>query len=457
MEERLSLRTLADLRTPLAITEGTYIFIQPKAEDLLCSPIGNLCDDAAQIEFHMPYSGIGYAIQDDSFFFKIAEMFDVYRLDEINQLEYLEDPDELPLQLGLMERFGHTRDRHSTNVCVIALTIAEVNKKWFDVHEGYKNALMVAALTHDVLTPAGGDTTKAIDRHGFDEDAQYYTVMTQERRKFLLHHGVDPELCIQTVLGKGVLGTILDIADKLAYVGHDLFAFAQRPYAWGKDTPSRKVFGAYVRKQLLPCNIWQHVRVNENTVWFEETESLTRFLSIRALLFRNLYTHPRARYREALLMFKTLSFLYEEKMLTRAQLLHMTDGDLRIFLRETVEWQSDKILPSKGHFTPKHQGFKTLKDAEEFRMKLCESGRLFVRIENLANVFKPAHHFNVKVEATVGQLRELLPKEASKLERIGKTIDPIRVSYLEGDEPHLGQQSEAFKVWCNKKAKGGNM
>lgn len=448
MEERLSVQSLAHNRTPVDISNGMHIFTRLSIAELIAGPISNTLDDGEQNELHVPFTGFGYSIHEDSWIFNVAREFNLYRLDDVSQLEYLEDPREQPNQLGTSVRFAHTRYRHSSNVCAIVLAIAEVNREWFAKRLGYREALLVASLTHDVLTPAGGDTTKAIDREGFDEDAQYHTCMTQERREFFLKHGVDPELCIRTVQGDGVLGTILDIADKLAYVGHDLVAFAGLPLFGHLEYVG---FARHLRKNLLFCSIWESIRIENEEVWCEDADGLTRFLIIRAQLFRQLYTHPKARYREALLMFQTLSFLYEEGILTREQLLHMTDGDLRIFLEKKVNWRPDRMLPSKGHFTPKHRRFKNLTDAKKFEVSLLREGRLFVRQEDLTKVFKPTHHFKVRKGTQIGTLQKLFPEFAKRIESAGQTIDPIRVSYLEGYEPHLGVLTEAFKLWQAKK------
>lgn len=452
MEERLSVQFLAHNRTPVDISNGMHIFTRPLITEVIGGQIGDMLDDGGQIELHIPFTGFGYVIEEYSWIFNLAREFNLYRLDDVTQLEYLEDPREHPMQLGTSVRFVHTRYRHSSNVCAIALAIAEVNKEWFRERPGYKDALLVAALTHDTLTPAGGDTTKAIDRSGFDEDAQYHTCMTAQRREFLLKHGVDPGLCIRTVQGNGVLGTILDIADKLAYVGHDLVAFAGLPL-FGHLEYMRKVgFARHLRKNLLFCRIWESVRIENDTAWCEDAEGLTRFLIIRAQLFRQLYTHPKARYREALLMFQTLSFLYEEGLLSRTQLLSMNDGDLRIFLQEKVNWRPDRMLPSKGNFTPKHRRFENLSDAKEFEVSLLREGRLFVRQENLTKVFKPAHHFKVRKGTQIDSLQKLFPELAIRIDNAGQTIDPIRVSYLDGEEPDLGPLTSAFKAWSLKRS-----
>jgi hypothetical protein len=439
-----NLDVLTRRSTPLEITEGVFVFSslkQNKADS----------DLSADTDFIIPTiagSGLGVVIHDYSFLSEVIRTFGLFRLSNITQLEYLEDPDEPPLWMESDIRFHHTRFLHSLNVWAIALAISEVNKSWFDERPGFREALQVAALTHDVLTPAGGDTTKAIDPVAFDEDLEYNNAITDKRRQFLAHHGVDPDLCIKTVLGKGVLGTILDIADKLAYTGHDTNYFGNKPILGHWPVANRGAIEKELRKTRgKACTIWQSVRIHNDVVWNEDTNGLTNFLVLRGMMFRHLYTNPKARYKEALIMYSVLSFLYETRKLTRPQLLDMNDNDLQAFVNQQFNWGYGSLSPSQQGFIPTYKRFRSWDEACEFERKLLREGHLFVRAENLIKIYKPGHHLKVRFDGQIDSLLILFPKQAAEAQKAGEVIDPIRVSYLIGNEPSLGSMTDAFRTW----------
>ena len=89
--------------------------------------------------------------------------------------------------------------------------------------------LSVAALTHDIFTPAGGDSTKLLYPAMFDEDANYKDLFVTAGWKTLQgKYSFDEQLILQTVQGKLYFGQILDLADKLGYVSRDARLRAQR-------------------------------------------------------------------------------------------------------------------------------------------------------------------------------------------------------------------------------------
>ena len=108
----------------------------------------------------LPETGIGYVIE-VGYLMDAYVAFNMERLRGVAQLARLGDPDNKPLKTILAETFTHTRLNHSLDVCVLA-TIVGTNLK---LSRAQMNALQLATLTHDIRTPAGGDTTKMIDPH----------------------------------------------------------------------------------------------------------------------------------------------------------------------------------------------------------------------------------------------------------------------------------------------------
>ncbi len=114
----------------------------------------------------VPRAGLGYFVTDDGITADITRAFGLERLRDIRQLGRLHDPvvtdASLPVGYGML--FGHNRLSHSLDVRAIALLMATNNHL---APEAIR-ILEVAGLTHDTLTPAYGDGTKAIDPKYFD-------------------------------------------------------------------------------------------------------------------------------------------------------------------------------------------------------------------------------------------------------------------------------------------------
>ncbi|MEK7201872.1 MAG: hypothetical protein AAB737_04530, partial [Patescibacteria group bacterium] len=292
---------------------------------------------------HLPFSGVGYVIKENGLTEQTVNVFGLGRLGGIGQLGYLQDPSvsEYGTKAYTLP-FHHTRYAHVLDVRVLASLMA-VNSR---LPRLWRNTLAVAALTHDARTPAGGDTTKLIDPEAFDEDEHYPEVLEEtDWEELRMRYRLSPQLLIDTVQGKGALGQLLDIADKCAYVSRDLAVCQWRD---GGESPFYPVpqwfhpFRALIAQSPEVCSIWDCVRVNhEGTVYFTDAKRLGEFLLVRALLFRELYLHPAARFKEFLLSGFLGKFFYERGELTRDQLLMMTDRDLERFIdQKTGKWNT---------------------------------------------------------------------------------------------------------------------
>jgi hypothetical protein len=178
-----------------------------------------------------PYTGLGgYVVDVDSetLIGGAFAAFNLSRLSDIRQLAWLTIPvlDEDRKEADYYPmRHEHTRLVHVLDVA--ALVTALIAK--LELSSCEANTLVLAAITHDARTPAGGDTTKLIDRKFFDEDLHYAELLDGEGVPELLERfNVPRQLLVETVHGKGVLGRLLDVADKTAYLSRDASIFHQR-------------------------------------------------------------------------------------------------------------------------------------------------------------------------------------------------------------------------------------
>ena len=432
---------------PVEIFPGLHVFHLQSPQDMLTGAIGKVVQESSLNVLSLPHAGFGYAVDEDSFIEEAISAYGLSRLAGINQLAFLEDPDVAPEASPFHSRFNHTRFAHSLDVMTLAALVVYNNPEFFADRPDYAKTVVVAALTHDVLTPAGGDTTKSIDWHAFDEDHWYPEVLKWPAvHTFLRDEGINPELLTETVAGNGILGSVLDIVDKLAYTSRDLLGFvgntAHQQWSWGDNSPNRRALTSLSRQPFV-TGLWSDISVCENGVVVTDTDRLEVFLRTRALLFQRLYTHPLARWHESLVAHTILSYLYDTRRLTREQLLQMTDSDLRAKINRLWETDAPQQL---GFYHPGYQTFPTWAAAQAFEQSLLEQGVLFVQSEDVSSFFKPGTHFLISHNGKQQPLAVMYPKRADDIARLGKPLEPIRVYYLTKRAPEL-QASQEFAAW----------
>lgn len=449
----MSALTIRSLREtgPVAIAPDLYIYTTPSLQELVHDRvISSLLSEGTLNVPCIPHTGIGYTILGDGFIEQAIQAYVLHRLAHIPQLASLEDPDTTPSGRALATRFSHTRFVHSLDVMTLACVIAYNNQKWFSDHPGWYQVLMLAALTHDVLTPAGGDTIKAIDFAALDEDTWYAEVLEQEAvRNFCTQHNVDTDLLIATVNGKGVLGSILDLADKLAYTARDLFNFLGSGIgdsipAWKDTAPRRYEIAITTSKLELVCAIWENVAITDGGAVVLSSAKLFEFLKVRALMFRNLYTHPDARHNEVLILYTLLSFLYQRGLVTRQQLLENTNSFLEELLRQHFGIYQHLLYRS---YETTYRSFETLEAARAFEQQLVKDRMFFVRVEDAHGFFKPGTHIKTTRNGMIGSFAELWPRAATVIQNYGQLVEPIRVYFLQGDQPRFDELQPAFVAW----------
>lgn len=271
-----------------------------------------------------PYMGFGYIIPNYGMASDSMQVFKLPRLAGIKQLGFLHDPvlKEHDRSAGAL-MFEHTRYCHSLDVSIVANIVASN----IGLDEVMANTLFTAAISHDALTPAGGDSVKLIDPVAFDEDAHYPELLSgQLWEAYREKYAIDRELLIQTVLGKGLLGRILDIADKSSYLARDAQAYFMRT----KPKKDARNTAFYVLADILNsdpfiCAVWESARKYKDSLVFHDIDRLTRFLKLRALMFRELYYNPYSRFLEYLVGKGVVKYLYMKGLVTREELLEQQD------------------------------------------------------------------------------------------------------------------------------------
>ncbi len=392
-------------------------------------------EDPLAIVNALPHTGVSYMVLDDGLCAEACRVFNIFRLQFVNQLGYLQAPWVAMMdQPFVMPLTNGTRYLHSLDVMMLVSLIGYN----FGLTQGELNTLRVAGLTHDRGTPAGGDSVKLIDPKAFDEDAHYERLLREKTgpgkwNAFRDRFQIDEPQLLETILNRGLLGQVLDIADKLAYVARDietcLGAFA------GSDDSDFYV-GTRALKEIIEefphvCSIWDSVVREGDQMVFTDPRRLIAFLKARIVLFRELYYHPRARFGEYLISRILVKRLYEEGRVTRDELLEMSDGEL--------ERQVDDAYGKRGVLRAlslkcRVESFRTRSEALAFKKRLEESGVTFSLVEDHLHSIKPGTHFLVSTREGPKKLLEACRGDVQELHEMATMLPAVHVYYLSTED-----------------------
>ena len=403
-------------------------------------------EDVMHILNRFPNTGLSYMINEGGLCEDVARLFTLWRLQNIRQLGFLQAP---WFQDSIMDIpvTGHNRYVHSLDVMTIASVIGHNN----DLPRGLFNTLRAAAISHDMGTPAGGDSVKWIDQAALDEDLNYGRLLKQypERKRIWRKYGISEKRLVETIHNKGVLGQILDIADKLAYVARDLWAC--EPYlSYGAkhlDQYGIRSLMNLVEQYPNPCGIWDSIKIVNGTMVVENVGGLRAFLKIRTLLFRELYMHPNARFGEYLVSRVLVKALYDNDRLTRDQLLAMDDNGLRRVLDEEYSNGRNHFKPVVEEISEGAQckTFRTREEAVGFYNGLRAQGNPFALLEDNTRAIKTGTHFNVPTKDGPRPFVVVYPGDAREIEEMAMIAPAIHVYYLER-EPAISRKKLAELV-----------
>ncbi len=377
---------------------------------------------------HFVFSGLGGYVVDlgHSLMGGAFRNFNLPRLGQIRQLGWLGVP---LLSMDLPE--GHTLIRvpcehnrltHVWDVAALANLIGHAAS----LAPEDVATLVLAAATHDARTPAGGDTTKFLDPAALDEDRNYPELLMRfNADAFLGSHGIVRERLIAAVQGQGLLGALLDIADKTAYVARDAWAYDRR---FGDIVASeeQETVHALLHARGDACGAWQSLTVRDGVPVFTDPEGLARFLHLRALLFRGFYHHPAARFTECIVSYLVLRHLVDTQQISLRDLLEWTDPELDHRIRQFMR-------PGYGvdFGEPRYEGYDDLASAERRRAELLATGERCVMIEPWYPQIKTGTDWLVvQRRGPARPLRECAPSLAAPIDALARVIKPFRLYWV---------------------------
>jgi hypothetical protein len=221
-------------------------------------------------------------------------------------------------------------------------------------------------------------------------------------------------------MGKGILGRILDIADKSVYLAYDLEAFLAHRLL---DLENGALEGLYQIEEILRlnpfvCDIWERVVVKDDTVAICNPAQLADLLLIRANMFKALYYNPSSRFLEDVIG-QVFKYLYNKGEINRQSLLRMTDQELYRLLEERCGNQSLTALVGGSLYGVTADNFDTLEEACLCESELLEDANLMTHIAEFA---KPTSNgvksFHVFLNGKIVTLAEACPRAVHNITKV---------------------------------------
>lgn len=377
-----------------------------------------------------PYMGMRFMVLESGLTEDVVRTFNLFRLRRIRQLGYLTDPTSLTKErtsFGLT--FSHTRYEHT----LTAMALVQLMTANSHLPLRVRHTLKVAALLHDILTPAGGDTTKLADRQAFDEDANFADVLdTPAWEAFSRRCSVDVPLLLNVVQGRGPLSLLHDAADKGAYLSSDAWQYSRK--MGNLVEPTSPEIEPDTIENLLTANpniagIWDVIKVLDRRAVITDPDRWINFIKLRTLLFQMLYWNPSSRFIEFILGSVVIKYMYRTGKLSQAGLRRMADEDLDkaicSFLGIDLPWRSEMF----GQ--PVYEGFDALDQARARELELNKRGIVFTTIDLHPASVKLALHYPVlDSKGRIRDLEDIRPAQVQDLHRIARIYKPARLYYL---------------------------
>jgi hypothetical protein len=401
-------------------------------------------DGVLAMNLKVPFSSVLFMVHEGGMIEAACHVFRLFRLQNVRQLGFIKDPSgaNRSTEGGA---YGHRRYEHVLSVAAISTLIAHN----LDLSFSQRNTLILAAVTHDALTAAGGDTMKLVDKEAFDEDQNYPELLVGEGWERLKRtYGINEELLVAIVQSKSPLSTLLDIADKLVYSGCDVRGLFLRL----QDSRSEDALQVASTALWDPrvCDVWEHVRQVKGRFVIADPDALVRFLHMRVRMFKDVYFNPLTRFREFFFGKIILTYMYERGMLTRDWLMRASDTmlveEIARFMGQRHAYGDVANLIEEEETV---DTFHTLAEARAHAVGLgIEHGRA-VFLDHFRGKIKPGMDMLVYEGRKIRTLKEARPDKARRLEELAEIENRFWVYSFEEDplwNDNVKQAIEAYQA-----------
>ncbi len=363
-----------------------------------------------------PFSSLDGSHLENPFYVDLMNTAPIQRLKKISQLSFLYDKSPGD---RYKSPFFHNRFTHTVAVAALMEQVLKDN--------GFSEADMAigvaAAFLHDAAMPAYGDTIKLLDPQALDEETHWQDVVNAKVRSLLKAHDVPLERIDEIVKNKGVMGKLLDITDRIAYVSKDFHATSLESFGQRFNTlprPSLKSMNEatgeekewllfYYQFVERMGELYKHVKVDKQSgqVFFTDSTKLGVFLYFRALLHKHMYLHPHNVGKDAVVVSILSSFYTREtdvfpstdpSLLTPQKLRKMTDFDLRDLILDHGSQSQKRMyaMSAIDSWTPECERFDNIEEATLREQELLRDESLRVVGKRAIRGFKTGVDYLVK-------------------------------------------------------------
>jgi hypothetical protein len=336
-------------------------------------------------------------------------------------------------QSAFSYRFHHTRFCHSLDVLTGMGIFTHNHRRMLPQDE--INNLHFEALTHDGMTPAGGDGTMAVDSRLSEEAAytRYFSFPTWPRLEQKYH--LYKQRLVNTIRGIGWRGILLSLIDRIFYVARDIDVLLER---YGKTWPLNATDTKYKIMDLALrhpdiCRLWEDIRLSPDfKVYLTNPDNLFRFLLMRLHLSTAVYYNAGNRNLESILSGTVIPYLLEEsRSLDFNFFFKNGDAELDNAIGEFIGKSYGADNPYQLG-TPRWKTYTSKEKATRDVKELFRRGIIFINLEDLTGKIKTGA--NTLIDDGSGKIMpfsEVFPDKTRELEENAVIKEPIMLHWVE--------------------------
>lgn len=390
------------------------------------------------VNLFLPYSDLkNIWIPEDSIYGEALRNLPLNRLQGVKQLSFLSYVGPEP-RITYFLPYSHDRFDHSLTVGLVAEKILRQN----GLSEDKVNLGTLAGLLHDIATPANGDPVKNIDPSALNEETHWFETLDEKSKKFLEQFCTTKRTMDEIISNQGVLGKVLDIADRISYTMKDLQAIHVDA---GSPTISLNPYLIFINLILSHNpkigNIYQEVGIDEKKqeVFFRNVQSLAAFLLLRAHLFQNLYLHPTNQGRDLFItqLIKPLYSRDKNSKLNPQNLRQIEDLELMDILfrhYKPLLSRSEFTYPDLVNWHPEFEKFATIEDAKIKEEALRRKHNIVIVGIKECKGFDPATNYKVANRYKYAEFRDIDHVAARQIENIAESTKGILLFWTDVSE-----------------------
>lgn len=379
----------------------------------------------------LPYSNLKRWIYDTSIYEEAHGFLPLMRLHDVRTLSFLSFLGKERELFRYIEPSTHTRYDHSLVVAMVCEEILKQN--CFPQDEINKGIL--AGLVHDIATPAHGDAIKKVDPAHLDEEAFWAEAIGQKGLDYLESYGISEEGMDQIIHGQGILGKVLDAADRITYTMKDIYNVynALLPPSGEFDFVFFPLYDI-VSKNPYIGDVYKDINIKRSTaeVFFSDPEKLLDFLTLRAVVSKNYYYNPSSQGRDFLIKLLTQPIYSTDKnsLLNPVNLRVMSDEGLLTIIKNFYGIKEHVyMLGNLIDYHPKYEIFGAEDEAKKRAEELEKDSDLWVLGVNYCKGFSPATDTLVYYEGAIMPIEEAMPWKTCKLQEMSDSVKGFYVFY----------------------------